>query len=290
MLKKLLISACVLISSVAQAELKELTVLNTGNKTGSYSIESGAYQQDLAKHYKIKYINPGQYCAAYSILKNITTPVIFAWASDIEAVGRDGQGCATVAFKDEQVLRYNQDTMFVCSVYAARKAADITSKGGKFKIGHTTPSFAFARTVGAINKSFGTDHRAVTYDGTGAIKTALINKEVDFGFFTSKWAKEIVAAGGACHYVMGPTRDDVPSILTLDPLNKYLNVGYDTLWLMFNADPATVAKLRQQIKALHTDTDSNIMKATKGTILTTYDMSAADVRKGWENAVSVMQK
>lgn len=290
MLKKLLISACVLVAASANAQLKELTVLNTGNKTGSYSIESGAYQQDLAKHYKIEYVNPGQYCAAYSILKNTTTPVIFAWASDIEAVGRDGQGCATVSFKDEQVLRYNQDTMLICSADAARKSADITSKGNKFKIGHTTPAFAFARTVGAINKSFGTDHRAVTYDGTGAIKTALINKEVDFGFFTEKWAKEIVAAGGACHYVMGPARDNIPSILALDPSNKYLNVGYDTLWLMFNADAATVSKVREQIKALHADADSNIMKATKGAIRINYNMSPADVRKGWENAVSIMQK
>jgi hypothetical protein len=59
---------------------------------------------------------------------------------------------------------------------------------------------------------------------------------------------------------------------------------------MFNADTATVSKVREQIKALHADADSNIMKATKGTIRTTYDMSPADVRRGWENAVSVMQK
>ena len=76
--------------SVAAADL---TILNSGSKTGGFSMQSTAYSKDLAKEYNVTLVNPGDRCVALgSLLPKIKGPVLMPWASDYEAVGRDG-GC-----------------------------------------------------------------------------------------------------------------------------------------------------------------------------------------------------
>ena len=284
----LILSALTMAATAAAADL---TVLNTGSKTGGFSVESGAYAKDLATGRSVEFVSPGQYCAAYAILSKATTPTLFPWASDFEAAGRDGAGCATVAFKDAEVVRYNSDSMRVCSMDPAFTAAGFVKKGVGAKVGHTTPDYAFARAVLAVNESFGTQHKPVTYNGTGDLKTALINGEVNYGFFTAKWVKEIVAAGGACHYVMNSAgADGMSGLNATHPDNRFLTVGYDTVWLMINADDKAVAQVKADIVAAHADTTSAINTATHNTLKIDWNQSPGDIRSSWEKAVNAMRK
>ena len=289
-MKKVML-ALAAVAAFGSAIAADVTVLNTGSKTGGFSVESGAYAKDLAQGRSVEFVSPGQYCAAYAIVSKATTPMLFPWASDFEAAGRDGAGCATVAFKDAQVVRYNSDSMRVCSVDKAFTAEGFIKKGSGAKVGHTTPDYAFARAVRAVNESFGTQHKPVTYNGTGDLKTALINGEVNYGFFTAKWVKEIVAAGGACHYVMNSAgADGLPGLNAKDPNNRFLTVGYDTVWLMINADEATVAKVKADMMAAHANTNSAINTATNNTLKIDWNQSPADIRSSWEKAVGALRK
>jgi hypothetical protein len=289
MMKSILILAALTVAATVSAA--DVTVLNTGSKTGGFSVESGAYAKDLAASRSVDFVSPGQYCAAYAILSKATTPMLFPWASDFEAAGRDGAGCATVAFKDAEVVRYNSDSMRVCSIDPAFTAVGFVKKGVGSRVGHTTPDYAFARAVQAVNQSFGTKHRPVTYNGTGDLKTALINGEVDYGFFTAKWVKEVVAAGGECHYVMNSAgADGLTGLNAKDPANRFLTVGYDTVWLMINADAKAVAQVKSDMISAHANTASAINTATHNTLKINWDQSAEDIRSSWEKAVNAMRK
>ena len=279
------------VSAASSVLAADVTVLNTGSKTGGFSVESGAYAKDLSAGRSVEFVSPGQYCAAYAILSKSTTPMLFPWASDFEAAGRDGAGCATVAFTDAQVVRYNSDSMRVCSMDAAFTAEGFIKKGVGAKVGHTTPDYAFARAVRAVNESFGTRHKPVTYNGTGDLKTALINGEVNYGFFTAKWVKEIAAAGGTCHYVMNSAgADGLPGLNAKDPANRFLTVGYDTVWLMINADDKAVAQVKADMITAHANTNSAINTATHNTLKIDWNQTPEDIRSSWEKAVNAMRK
>lgn len=269
----------------------DITVLNTGSKTGGFSVESSAYAQDLSKNHKVEFINPGQHCAAYSILEKTTTPILFPWANDFEALGRDGKGCATLKFKPEQIVRFNSDPMYVCSMRPEFTAQKFIQSGQGARVGHTTPDFAFGRVVGAVNESFGTTHRSIVYDGTGAAKTALYNGEVDYGFFTAKWVKEIEDNKGQCHYILsGEDRNGYPAIGKLDPKNKKLYGGYATVWVMFNASETTVKKIKQELQAAHQNNNSAIQQAMHGTLTIDWAKSNKDLANDWESAVNSMRQ
>ena len=283
----LLISAGAAVSAAGL----ELTVLSTGSKTGSFSIESSAYAQDLSKNYKVKYLAPGNHCAAFSILQQTKTPILFPWATDFESVGRDGEGCATVSFKPEQIVRYNTDPMYACSLKPNLDAKTFISRGNGFKVGHTTVEFVFARTVLAVNKSFGTTHKPVVYNGQGMVKTALYNGEVDYALFSAKFVKDVVANGGRCHYVMSnQDRLGYPAIGKLDPSNQFLNGGYATVWLMFNVDASTVQRIKKELKANHHNADSAIVKATNDTLIIDWEQSPGLIINSWETNVSNMRR
>ena len=289
MKKFVIILAALAVTGLALAT--DLTILNTGSKTGGFSIEANAYAKDLSKGQTVKFVSPGQYCAAHAILSKTTTPILFPWASDFEAAGRDGFGCATVEFKDAQVVRYNSDSMRVCSLDTAFTAEGFIKKGVGYKVGHTTPDYAFSRAVQAVNKSFGTKHRPVTYNGTGDIKTALINGEINYGFFTAKWVKEITEVGGKCHYVMNfAGADGLPGLNSKDPVNRFLTVGYDTVWLMFNSDDKVVAQIKSALMSAHSDANSSINTVTHNTLKIDWNQTTADVRSSWEKSVNSMRK
>lgn len=273
------------------ASAMELTVLSTGSKTGSFSIESSAYAQDLSKNHKVKYLAPGNHCAAFAILQQTKTPILFPWATDFESVGRDGEGCATVSFRPEQIVRFNTDPMYACSLKPNLDAKTFISRGKGFKVGHTTVEFVFARTVLAVNKSFGTVHKPVVYNGQGMIKTALYNGEVDYALFSAKFVKDVVANGGTCHYVMSDQdRLGYPAIGQLDPSNQFLNGGYATVWLMFNVDASTVQSIKKELQTNHNNADSAIVKATSDTLIIDWEKSPKSIIDSWETNVTNMRR
>ena len=285
----LMITTLALCSTFASA--LEFTVLNTGSKTGGFGVESNAYQQDLAKANKIEYVSPGQYCAAYNILSKMTTPVLFPWANDWEAMGRDGKGCATMKFKPEQIVRFNTDPMFVCSLKSEFTRAGFTERGRGYRVGHTAPDFAYRRTVLAVNESFGTQHKPVTYDGSGAVKTALLNGEVDYALLSTKFVGEIESAKGTCHYTMSSQeRLGKPGIGKLDPKNKRLLLGNTTLWLMFNVDAKTALAVKSQLEAIHADPSSAINKAMPAGLTIDWKQSTDSIITDWNQSVVNMQQ
>lgn len=287
--KFILAFTCAVVAYSASA--MELTVLSTGSKTGSFSIESSAYAQDLSKNHKVKYLAPGNHCAAFAILQQTKTPILFPWATDFESVGRDGEGCATVSFKPEQIVRFNTDPMYACSLKPNLDAKTFITKGTGFKVGHTTVEFVFARTVLAVNKSFGTIHKPVVYNGQGMVKTALYNGEVDYALFSAKFVKDVVANGGTCHYVMSnQDRLGYPAIGKLDPSNQFLNGGYATVWLMFNVDAGTVQSIKKELQKNHHNADSAIVKATSDTLVIDWEQSPKSIIDSWETNVSNMRR
>lgn len=287
--KKLMVAA---IASVAMcASAMDLMILNTGSKTGGFSVESAAYAQDLAKAHKVDFVSPGQFCAAYGVLTKTTTPVLFPWASDFEALGRDGKGCATLSVKPEQIVRSNLDPMYVCSMKPAFTAKAFVQPGASSRVGHTTPAFAFSRVVQAVNESFKTTHKSVVYDGTGSAKVALYNGEIDYGFFSAKWVKEIEENKGQCHYVLSDKDSKgYPALSKLDTKNPRLYSGYATLWVLLNADAKTTQSIRQQIRELHADPASAIQRATHGTLDIDWDKDKSAVIADWERAVGSMRQ
>lgn len=289
-MKKIILTIVALVVASAAAA-KDIIILNTGSKTGTFSVESYAYANDLANKHSVELVSPGNHCAAYSILTKTTKPVLFPWSSDWEAGGRDGVDCATMHFKDFEIVRYNTTSMHICSLNKKFTSSQFIEKGSETKVGHTTPDYTFARVVQAVNKSFATKHRPITYNGSGDLKTALINGEVNYGIFSVKWAKEIVELGGQCHYVTNTTGNNgLPGLNSLDPKNPFLTIGYDTLWLMINADKSLVAKVKSDLMAAHADKSSAIIRATRDALDINWSQTAESIRLSWEQSVNSLRR
>lgn len=289
-MKKIMFTLATVIVTTTTAAA-DIIVLNTGSKTGSFSVEATAYANDLANTHSVKLVSPGQHCAAYAILKKTTTPVMFPWSSDWEAAGRDGTDCATMPFKDAEVIRYNTSSMHICVIDKKFTAEQFIEKGVEAKVGHTTPDYTFARVVQAVNKSFGTKHRPITYNGSGDLKTALINGEVNYGVFSVKWVKEIVESGGQCHYVTNTTgNNELPGLNALDPTNRFLSIGYDTVWLMINADKKLVEKIKTDIMSAHADKNSAIIRATRNALEINWHQTPESIRSSWEQSVDSLRR
>lgn len=293
-MKKLLVSIMAFVALGAAAQQKELTVLNTGSKTGYFFVQSNAYAQDLSVKFKVEFVNPGQYCAAYAALQKMTGPVLFPWAGDFEAAGRDGKGCATIPVDGAKVVKYYRDTFQICSAKPEMTAERFIKRGESLRVGHSTPSFAFANAINqGINKSFGTSHTPIQYsDGGGAVKAALLNKEVDYVLIAPKFAREAVASGQAkCFYVMGrESEDGLIALAAKDPTNKKLVVASDTVWFVYNADSKQVQEIKSALRTLHSDQNSNISKATKTDSPTNWDKTSAAIKDDWEDSVTNLRQ
>ncbi len=293
-MKKLLVSIMAFVALGAAAQPKELTVLNTGSKTGYFFVQTNAYAQDLSAKFKVDFVNPGQYCAAYAALQKMTTPVLFPWAGDFEAAGRDGKGCATIPVDGAKVVKYYRDTFQICSAKPEMTAERFIKRGESLRVGHSTPNYSFAAAITqGVNKSFGTSHNPIHYvDGGGAVKTALLNKEVDYVLIPPKFAREAVQTGQAkCFYVMGrESEDGLIPLAAKDPSNKKLVVASDTIWYVYNAAAATVKEVKATLRALHADPASNIAKATKTDGPTNWDKTSAAIKEDWEDSVTNLRQ
>ena len=293
-MKKLLVSIMAFLAIGATAQTKELTVLNTGSKTGYFFVQTNAYAQDLSSKFKIDFLNPGQYCAAYAALQKMTGPVLFPWAGDFEAAGRDGKGCATIPVDAAKVVKYYRDTFQICSAKPEMTAERFIKRGENLRVGHSTPNYSFAAAITqGVNKSFGTAHTPIHYaDGGGAVKTALINKEVDYVLIAPKFAREAVAAGQAkCFYVMGrESEDGLVALAAKDPSNKKLVTASDTVWFVYNADAKQIQEIKSMLRTLHGDQNSNISKATKTDSPTNWDKTSASIREDWEDSVTNLRQ
>ena len=75
------ITIALLSSSAFAAE--KLTIINSGSKTGGFSMQSTAYAADLDKDYNVTLVSPGDRCVAVgALLPKIKGPVLMPWATD----------------------------------------------------------------------------------------------------------------------------------------------------------------------------------------------------------------
>ena len=281
-----LVSACCLATSSLAKD--KLTVLNAGSKTGYFAMQMTGISKDLAPFYDIDLKIPGDYCTAIQMLKNIDGPVLMPWANDFEAIGRDGNGCATYEVKPEQVVRYDISVACLCTM---KYDADSMMKN-KHTVGHTVPAKPFDRAITAVNDSFSSQLKPIAYDGSGAVKTALYNGEVDFAMLTIKHGREIIANGGQCLYEFSADpQGNFEALGTLDPSNKLLIAGYDAVWLALNMSQGQITDLKTLIRQAHNDPDSAIYGYTqRGTaIKILWDLTPDTLTNMWETSVTNLQ-
>jgi hypothetical protein len=279
-LKKLVIAAAVALFSTTAVAADKLTILNSGSKTGGFSMQSTAYSTDLAKDYDVTLVNPGDRCVALgSLLPKISGPVLMPWASDYEAVGRDG-GCVKFDITKAITLRYDSAPLFVCT-----RGGSIAKDSGR--VAHTVPvDGPLARVVNEFNTQFGTAHKPVVYDGSGDARLALINGEVDYALLSKKHVLVVTAADKAitCEQSLASAG---PNSLPAQTGNPKLAFGWDMTWMALNMTPAQADRLKMRMMEKHLDCSTAIGTWTKcNTVYNTqWNLSIDEISNRWEPMV-----
>lgn len=277
-----------LLSGVAYTK-ESITVLNAGSKTGSFAIQMTTLSKDLANDFNVDLKIPGDYCTALQMMDDIKGPFIMPYANDYESIGRDGEGCGTLAFEPTNVIRYDSSSFVICSMNGDNDLF-LTKPA---TVGHTLPATVFARSIDAINNSFNAQLKPVAYDGSGAIKTALYNGEVDYVLLSIKHGRDIMSNGGQCHYEFSNDNNtDLIALGLLDKDNKQFVAGYHSVWLGYNMNDKQLSDLKTKIKAIHNDPNSGMFEYTKGgTDLKYYfDLSESEIVDRWETSVTNLRK
>ena len=240
----------------------DLTILNTGSKTGGFSQQSLAYYTDLSRMKKdfnvVNLVNPGNKCVAIkSLLPKIKGPILTVWGSDLEAKQRVGGCDATVDLSNASIVRFVEKYQAVCQL---NPKMDVRKNSGKFGINAGTQIIQ-GRTVDAINKSFKTKHRSVAYDGWGASKVALLNGEIDYMIVSPPGDQQVKDEGGLCEYDLSRSEN---SLYSLDKSNSQLVSSNIDVWLAWNMTDEQVKDLAKKLKTLHYECDTAISKWQKG--------------------------
>jgi hypothetical protein len=276
-LMKLLTIAAFMLSTTA-AIADNLTILNTGSDSGSWAAITTALSADLATNYTVDFQNPGKNCVAInSNLPNISGPVLLPWGNDLEAAGRDGEGCATLKVLPEQIIAYAASPLFVCHI----KDLDIVTDSGK--VGYTTPVYPKVRLVDAINSSFNTTHVGISYDGSGDAVGALLSGELDYALLTEKHANKVVKEGAICD--TNTSTEGENALISKYPTNEDLVVEFTTVLLAINAD---TQPLKPLVKAAYDNKDRAFGQFTGSTGYLWSDSETLAVL--YENSVKKMQK
>jgi len=288
MFKTLIMVTALLLSSLANAK-EDITLLNAGSKTGSFAIQMTTLSQDLGNRFDVDLKIPGDHCTALGMMDDIKGPFIMPYANDHEAIGRDGDGCATLSFDPSQVIRYDTTAFAICSMNGDNDSFMTQSS----TVGHSLPATVFARSIEAINQSFGSDLTPIPYDGSGATKTALYNGEVDYVLLSIKHGRDIMSNGGQCHYEFSNDADsDLIALGTLDLNNKQFIAGYDAVWLAYNMSDEKIAYIRSIVAEIHANPSSGMYEYTDGgnNLKYYFDLPAEDIINRWESSVENLQK
>lgn len=252
------------LSSVAVAE--ELAILNTGSETGSLAQETIALTQDFAAlGYEVNFRNPGNHCLAIEYAKKINQPLIMPWASDYEAGGRSGTDCVTYEFAAENVIRYNRTSLQICTVNL-----NVEDFGTRSSLIGITPAWTIQeRAVDVMNEHFNIQHRAIKYNGSGDLKTALYNGEVSYAILSPRHAADVVKIGGHCFYSLGNALPNMPSLPEIinNENSRYLYLGWDIVYLALNMTAEQFEIVQKQFVEIHNDPGSAMYAYTAGNTL-----------------------
>ena len=279
-MKNLLVAFSIALFSTTAFAAEKLTILNSGSKTGGFSMQSQAYSTDLAGSYDVDLVNPGDRCVALgSLLPKINGPVLMPWASDYEAVGR-GNGCVKFDINSAITLRYDSAPLFVCT-----RSGDIAKDSGK--VAHTVPADGpLARIVKEFNNEFGTAHKPVVYDGSGDARLALINGEVDYALLSKKHVLVVTETDPAitCDQSLASMG---PNSLPEATGNPKLAFGWDMTWMALNMTQEQADGLKLRMMEKHLNCDSAIGTWTKcNSVYTTrWDLTKDEINSRWEPMV-----
>ena len=281
-MKNYLIIGAILLSTSAIAD--SLTILNSGSKTGGFSMQSTAYSQDLADEFNVTLVNPGDRCVALgNLLPKIDGPVLMPWASDYEAVGRDG-ACVTYDINQGTVVRYDTSPVYVCS-----RGGNISKDSGK--VAHTVPADGpLARVILEFNNEFGTSHTPVVYDGSGDARLAIINGEVDYALLSKKHTGIVIEADPSINCDVSLAASGLNS-LPASTGNEKIAFGFDTVWIIINADSDLTDKIKMSMMENHLNCESAIGTWSKcnTTLNSRWDLTAEEVNKNWETMVATQR-
>lgn len=279
-MKNLLVAFSIALFSTTALAAEKLTILNSGSKTGGFSMQSQAYSTDLAGSYDVDLVNPGDRCVALgSLLPKINGPVLMPWASDYEAVGRDG-GCVKFDINSAITLRYDSAPLFVCT-----RGGDIAKDSGR--VAHTVPADGpLARVVKEFNNEFGTAHKPVVYDGSGDARLALINGEVDYALLSKKHVLVVTETDPAitCEQSLASVGENSLPQMTGNPK---LAFGWDMTWMALNMTQEQANGLKLRMMEKHLDCTSAIGTWTKcNSVYTTrWDLTKDEINSRWEPMV-----
>jgi len=284
MMKLLLSAVFVTAISTSSLALDKLTILNSGSKTGGFSMQATAYSQDLSDVYEITLVNPGDRCVALgNLLPKLTGPVLMPWASDYEAVGRTG-GCVKFNIHNSIVLRYDSAPLYVCS-----RGGDISKDSGL--VAHTVPvNGPLARVVRELNSQFNTTHKPVVYDGSGDARLALLNGEVDYALLSKKHVLVVTETNEniTCNQSLASAGlNSLPEKTG----NPKLAFGWDMTWVAINMTSEQASLLKSRMMAKHADCNSAIGTWTKcNSVYTTqWDLTKDEINSRWEPMVRSQQ-
>jgi len=242
---------------------EDLTILNTGSKTGGFSQQVLAYYTDMAKMKKdfgaVNLINPGNKCVAIKqLLPNMKGYVLMPWGSDHEAKQRiDGNCGASIDITKVPVVRFVEKFQYICKADAN---LDVTKNSGR--IGYNKVVIALPKTISAINSSFGTSQKAVGYDGWGAAVIALFNGEVDYAIVSPPGNLQVEDKGGNCI----PLSSAENSLFAKDTVNQNANLIASNIdaWLLFNATNDQALDIKSKLQKIHYECDTAMSKWQKG--------------------------
>lgn len=290
-IKNVLVSALLITATFTFASAKDdLTILNTGSKTGGFSQQSLAYYTDLSRMKKdfniVNLVNPGNKCVAVkSLLPKMEGPTLTVWGSDMEAKQRTDAGCgATVDITKAKVVRFVEKYQYLCQ---ANGKLNVTKDSGK--IGMSANHAGLPKTLKATNDSFGTKHKKVGYDGWGAGIIALFNGEIDYVIVSPPGNAQVEAKGGSC---MPLSRSDDSLFAKDKNQNTDLVASNIDAWLVYNTTAKEAEVLKEKLKKIHFECDTAISKWQKGCDSkgTAIQNSEWDINKShfarWEDSVS----
>jgi hypothetical protein len=286
--------AAVLLSVTAGLTLAtDITVINTGSKTGGIFAESQAIVNELTStsKYKVDFINPGNHCVGMSQVKKTKQPVLFFWETVFEVSGRNSNNSdCQLDFRSEDVIRVDTNDMRFCTLTNGPSQADFIKGGASYKVGHGNPQSWMKGLVTAINNNFKTNHTSITYTtGMGTVETALLNKEIDFAMISPKGAKAAMSKGAVCHWSMNTKETNgIPSLYQkANSTNQALIGLYQTIFVVQNFDPATKQQVTNLIKTNFNTPGATLNNLYKGLDISQWDKSPSDIKKDWDLAIVV---
>ena len=253
-----IISTCLaLIMWASAVNAKELHIVSAGSKTGSLTMQATAYASDLANTYQLQLSAPGNFCQALTQV-NSTTPTMFLWAHDFEAAVQSGQ-CPVKLPANMQPIRFIKSSSLICSL----TNADSIFKGNA-KIAHTVPKKMFSTVISNINTAFGTAHQGVMFNGSGQVRLALLNGEVDLAILTNEHADVIRSKGGSCKFVLDD-QSNMPGVVPLQQFSQSVKLrhSFNTMVYAVNMSKAQAAELKRNMQQAHKNCNSAICQYTR---------------------------